>query len=80
MCHEEISYRDRVDLAAHHPGSRECKRSPCVAGQLLIREQRLLILSRVMSSVSVRAQHYVPLRAAGAHLRHGVPPAGGFLR
>jgi hypothetical protein len=24
MCHEEIPHRDRVDLPAHRPGSREC--------------------------------------------------------
>ena len=37
MCHEEVSHRDRADLTAHHPGSRECQCGPRVAVELLIR-------------------------------------------
>ena len=46
MCHEEIPHRDRVDLAAYHPGSRECQRGPCFAVEPRIWRQRLLTSSR----------------------------------
>src|SRR5262249_54334394 len=73
MCHEEIYHRARVDFAAHHPGSRERNRSPYVAVELLIREQRLLVSSQLKSSVSACAQNDLPPRAAGVQWRHGRP-------
>src|SRR5262249_53041450 len=46
MCHEEIHRRSRADLADRDPvAHRDCKRSPRVAVELLIRKQRLLTIS-----------------------------------
>jgi hypothetical protein len=46
MCHEEIHRRSRVDLADCDPDAHpDCKRSPHVAGELLVRKQRLLTTS-----------------------------------
>jgi hypothetical protein len=46
MCHEEIHRRLRLDIAdydAHaHP---DCKRSPGIPVELLIRQQRVLMIS-----------------------------------
>jgi hypothetical protein len=43
MCHEKIHRRYRVDLSDRHPDAQaDCKRSPCVAVELVVREQRLL--------------------------------------
>ena len=46
MCHEEINRRSRADLTDRDPfAHRECKRSPYVPVEVLIREQRLLTIS-----------------------------------
>src|SRR5262245_1215004 len=46
MCHEEIHRRPRADLADRDPVAyRDCKRSPRVAVEFLVREQRLLTIS-----------------------------------
>src|SRR6516165_2295229 len=46
MCHEEIHRRARADLADRDPvAHRDCKRSPGVPVELLVREQRLLTIS-----------------------------------
>jgi hypothetical protein len=43
MCHEELHYRSRIDLADCGPDAHpDCKRSPRVPVELRIREQRLL--------------------------------------
>src|SRR3984893_7307576 len=47
MCHEEIHHRSRADLADRDPvAHRDCKCSPRVPVELLIRQQRLLTISR----------------------------------
>src|SRR6516162_9405217 len=47
MCHEEIHRRSRVDLADRDPvAHRDCKRGPGVSVELLVRQQRLLTISR----------------------------------
>jgi hypothetical protein len=47
MCHEEIHRCSRVDLTDRDPVAHpDCKCSPRVAVELLIREQRLLTTSR----------------------------------
>src|SRR5262249_1818779 len=75
MCHEEIHHHDRVDLAAHHPGHRDCERGPCVAVELRIRRQRLLTSSRASEHSSRRLSM---LRTAAVwHSRDGRPPAAG---
>src|SRR6516164_2134337 len=46
MCHEEIHRRARADLADRDPvAHRDCKRSPRVAVEPGVREQRLLTMS-----------------------------------
>src|SRR6266849_6287583 len=46
MCHEEIHRRSRADLADRDPvAHRDCKCSPRVPVELLIRRQRLLTIS-----------------------------------
>ena len=46
MCHEEIHRRSRADLADRDPvAHRDCKRSPRVPVEFLVREQRLLTIS-----------------------------------
>src|SRR6516164_7966194 len=46
MCHEEIHRRPRADLADRDPvAHRDCKRSPRVAVEPGVREQRLLTMS-----------------------------------
>src|SRR5262249_45699694 len=71
MCHEEIPHRDRVDLAAYHPGSRECQRGPCFAVEPRIRRQRLLTSSRANEHLCSQAQLS---QAAVWHTRAGCPP------
>ena len=45
MCHEEIRRRCRADLTDRDPvAHRDCKRSPRVPVELLVREQRLLTI------------------------------------
>jgi len=45
MCHEEIHRRVRADLADRDPvAHRDCRRSPRVSVELLVREQRLLTI------------------------------------
>src|SRR5262245_3571309 len=47
MCHEEVYRCSRLDLADRHPDAHlDCKRSPRVAVDLLVRKQRLLTPSR----------------------------------
>ena len=47
MCHEEIDRRSRADLADRDPvAHRDCKRGPRVPVEFLVREQRLLPISR----------------------------------
>src|ERR1700730_10411847 len=47
MWHEEIHHRSRADLADRDPvAHRDCKCSPRVPVELLIRQQRLLTISR----------------------------------
>jgi hypothetical protein len=47
MCHEEIHRRSRVDLADRDPVAHgDCKRGPGVPVKLLVRQQRLLTISR----------------------------------
>ena len=47
MCHEEIHRRSRADLADRDPvADRDCKCSPRIPVELLIRQQRLLTISR----------------------------------
>src|SRR5215831_14571917 len=46
MCHEEIHHCSRVDLADRDPvAHRDCKRSPRLAVEPGVREQRLLTIS-----------------------------------
>src|SRR5262245_47447792 len=48
MCHEEIHRRPRLDLADCDPDAHpDCKRSPSVPVELLIRQQLLLTISRL---------------------------------
>ena len=73
MCHEEIHRRSRVDLADRDPVAHgDCKRGPRVPVELLVREQRLLTISR-QAGVSVRGLAFE--RAAGLHARVGRPLA-----
>ena len=47
MCHEEIHRRSRIDLADRDPVAHgDCKRGPGVPVKLLVRQQRLLTISR----------------------------------
>ncbi len=55
MCHEEIHRCSRVDLTYCDPDAHpDCKRSPRVAVELLIREQRLLTTSRARERLCLR--------------------------
>src|SRR6476620_9726057 len=70
MCHEEIPHRDRVDLAAYHPGSRECQRGPGFAVEPGIRRQRLLTSSRANEHLCSQARDDAS-QAAVWHTRDG---------
>jgi hypothetical protein len=66
MCHEEIHRRPRLDLADCDPDAHpDCKRSPRVPVELLIRQQRLLMIS-ALGERSARGQHDL-LRIDGSH-------------
>ena len=55
MCHEKIHRRSRVDLADCDPDAHpDCKRSPRIPIELLIREQRLLRTSRASECFCLR--------------------------
>src|SRR5262249_32664963 len=71
MCHEEIHRRPRADLADRDPvADRDCERSPRVAVEPDVREQRLLTMSG-QASVSSRGSRF------GIRLAAGLPPRGG---
>jgi hypothetical protein len=67
MCHEELHYRSRIDLADcgsdAHP---DCKRSPRVPVELRIREQRLLRTSRASGCFCLRLNSQGGLAFASA--------------
>src|SRR2546430_751504 len=65
MCHEEIPHRDRVDLAAYHPRSRECQRGPCFAVEPRIRRQRLLTTPEPTNICARRLNMVPPRRPSG---------------
>src|SRR5215471_10136396 len=67
MCHEEIHRRPRADLADRDPvADRDCERSPRVAVEPGVREQRLLTMSG-QASVSSRGSRFGIRLAAGLH-------------
>ena len=75
MCHEEIHRRSRVDLADRDPvAHRDCKRSPRVPVEFLVREQRLLTISGASERFCPRLKICIRL-AAGLHSRVSCPLA-----
>ena len=72
MCHEKIHRCSRVDLADRravaHP---DCKRSPRVAVELLIRKQRLLTTSRARERFRLRLDRTCIRKPAALHSRGG---------
>jgi hypothetical protein len=75
MCHEDIHRRSRVDLADRDPvAHRDCKRSPRVPVEFLVREQRLLTISGASERFCPRLKICIRL-AAGLHPRVGRPLA-----
>src|SRR5262245_61681828 len=76
MCHEEIHRRSRADLADRDPvAHRDCKRSPRVAVELLIRKQRLLTISGASERFCSRLTTWHSRGTAGLHSRAGRRPA-----
>src|SRR5215813_12289728 len=72
MCHEEIHRRSRVDLADRDPVAHgDCKRGPHVPVEFLVREQRLLTISRASERFCSRPG----IREGGRLARASRPPS-----
>jgi hypothetical protein len=75
MCHEEIHRCSRVDLTDRDPDAHpDCKRSPYVTGELLVRKQRLLTTSPASERFCLRLDRTCIRKPPALHSRGGCLP------